>query len=62
MRVLIIADDLTGALDSTVALTGSGLRCVVARRVGDVAGALAALKPIIVEAEAARVMAQAAGA
>ena len=41
MRVLIIADDLTGALDSAVALTGAGLRCVVARRPGDVAAALA---------------------
>lgn len=41
MRVLIIADDLTGALDSAVTLTGAGLRCVVARRPGDIAGALA---------------------
>ena len=41
MRVLIIADDLTGALDSAVALTGVGLRCVVARRPGDVSAALA---------------------
>ena len=32
MRALIIADDLTGALDSAVTLTGAGLRCVVARR------------------------------
>ena len=41
MRVLIIADDLTGALDSAVTLTGAGLRCVVARRPGDVSAALA---------------------
>ena len=40
MRVLIIADDLTGALDSAVALTGAGQRCVVARRPGDVPAAL----------------------
>lgn len=40
MRVLIIADDLTGALDSAVTLTGTGLRCVVARRPSDVAAAL----------------------
>ena len=40
MRVLIIADDLTGALDSAVTFTGAGLRCVVARRPGDVASAL----------------------
>ena len=41
MRVLIIADDLTGALDSAVTLTGAGLRCVVARRPADLAAALA---------------------
>src|SRR5262245_11514476 len=40
MRVLIIADDLTGALDSAVTMTGTGLRCVVARRPRDVAAAL----------------------
>jgi D-threonate/D-erythronate kinase len=40
MQVLIIADDLTGALDSAVTLTGTGLRCVVARRPADVAAAL----------------------
>src|SRR6478672_3353110 len=40
MRVLIIADDLTGALDSAVVFTGAGLRCVVARRPTDVAAAL----------------------
>ena len=44
MRVLIIADDLTGALDSAVTLTGAGLRCVVARRPGDVAAALASAR------------------
>lgn len=54
MRVLIIADDLTGALDSTVALTGSGLRCVVARRVGDVAGALAARPDVLGVSTASR--------
>lgn len=41
MHVLIIADDLTGALDSAVALTGAGQRCVVARRPSDVPAALA---------------------
>ncbi len=41
MRALLIADDLTGALDGAVALTGAGLRCVVARRPGDVRAALA---------------------
>lgn len=44
MRILIIADDLTGALDSAVTLTGAGLRCVVARRPADVPAALA-LRP-----------------
>jgi len=38
------------------------LRKVMPSGVGDVAGALAALKPMIAEAEATRVMAQAAGA
>ena len=41
MRILILADDLTGALDSAVTFTGAGLRCVVARRPADVAAALA---------------------
>lgn len=41
MRVLIIADDLTGALDSAVTLVRPGLGCVVARRPEDVAAALA---------------------
>ena len=41
MRILLIADDLTGALDSAVTLTGAGLRCVVARRPADVPAALA---------------------
>lgn len=41
MRVLLIADDLTGALDSAVALAGAGLRTAVARRPADVAAALA---------------------
>ena len=44
MRVLIIADDLTGALDSAVTLTGTGLRCVVARRPSDVAAVLAFIR------------------
>jgi D-threonate/D-erythronate kinase len=41
MRVLIIADDLTGALDSAATLTGAGMHCVVARRPDDVSAALA---------------------
>lgn len=42
MQLLIVADDLTGALDSAVALAGVGLGCVVARRPGDVGAAPAA--------------------
>jgi uncharacterized protein YgbK (DUF1537 family) len=41
MQALIIADDLTGALDSAVALAAVGLRVRVARRPGDVRAALA---------------------
>lgn len=44
MRVLIVADDLTGALDSAVTLAQAGLDCVVARRPADVPEALA-LRP-----------------
>ena len=39
-QILIIADDLTGALDSAVAFSRSGRRVRVARRVGDVGAAL----------------------
>lgn len=41
MQALIIADDLTGALDSAVALAAAGLRVRVARRPEDVRAALA---------------------
>ncbi|MBO0906061.1 four-carbon acid sugar kinase family protein [Jiella sonneratiae] len=41
-EVLIIADDLTGALDSSVVFAERGLRTVVARRPADLAEALAA--------------------
>jgi uncharacterized protein YgbK (DUF1537 family) len=54
MRVLIIADDLTGALDSGVALTRFGLRCVVARRPGDVAAALAERPDVLSVSTASR--------
>ena len=54
MRVLIIADDLTGALDSAVTLTGAGLRCVVARRPGDVAAALAERPDVLSVSTASR--------
>ena len=54
MRVLIIADDLTGALDSAVTLTGAGLRCVVARRPGDVPAALAERPDVLSVSTASR--------
>ena len=54
MRVLIIADDLTGALDSAATLTGGGRRCLVARRPGDVAAALAARPDVLAVATASR--------
>jgi uncharacterized protein YgbK (DUF1537 family) len=54
MRVLIIADDLTGALDSAVTLTSAGLRCVVARRPGDVAAALAERPDVLSVSTASR--------
>lgn len=40
MQLLIVADDLTGALDSAVKLAEVGLRCRVARRPADIAAAL----------------------
>lgn len=54
MRVLIIADDLTGALDSAVTLTGTGLLCVVARRPGDVAAALRSEPDVLAVSTASR--------
>lgn len=54
MRVLIIADDLTGALDSAVTLTGAGLRCVVARRPDDVAAALRRWPDVLAVSTASR--------
>lgn len=54
MRVLIIADDLTGALDSAVTLTGTGLGCVVARRPGDIPAALARRPGVLAVSTASR--------
>lgn len=54
MRALLIADDLTGALDSAVALTGAGLRCVVARRPQDIATALALAPDVLSVSTASR--------
>ena len=36
MRLLIVADDLTGALDSAATLASASLRCLVARRPHDI--------------------------
>jgi uncharacterized protein YgbK (DUF1537 family) len=54
MHVLIIADDLTGALDSAVALTGAAQRCVVARRPSDVPAALAERPDVLSVSTASR--------
>ena len=54
MRALLIADDLTGALDSAAALTGAGLRCVVARRPQDVPEALALAPEVLAVSTASR--------
>ncbi|MFT3973370.1 MAG: four-carbon acid sugar kinase family protein [Amaricoccus sp.] len=54
MRVLIVADDLTGALDSAVALVGAGLTCVVARRPADVPAALAMQPDVLSVSTASR--------
>lgn len=54
MRLLIVADDLTGALDSAVALTGAGLTCVVARRPGDVKAALDLAPDVLAVSTASR--------
>lgn len=61
MRALLIADDLTGALDSAVTLTGAGLRCVVARRPHDVAAALAHAPDVLSISTASREGSAAAG-
>ena len=54
MRVLIIADDLTGALDSCAPLAGAGLRCVLARRPGDVPAALRRRPDVLTVSTASR--------
>ena len=54
MRILIIADDLTGALDSAATMTGAGLRSVVARRPADVAAAMAGDPDVLAISTASR--------
>jgi uncharacterized protein YgbK (DUF1537 family) len=54
MQALIVADDLTGALDSAVTLAGVGLRCRVARRPSDVGAALASRPEVLAVSTASR--------
>lgn len=54
MRLLIVADDLTGALDSAVTLANAGLRCVVARRPHDIADALEGRPDVLAVSTASR--------
>lgn len=54
MQVLIIADDLTGALDSAVTLVTPGRRAIVARRPGDVASALRHAPDVLAVSTASR--------
>jgi uncharacterized protein YgbK (DUF1537 family) len=54
MRVLIVADDLTGALDSAVTLTAAGLRTVVARRPADVSEAMRRRPDVLAVSTASR--------
>jgi uncharacterized protein YgbK (DUF1537 family) len=54
MRLLIVADDLTGALDSAAALASAGLRCVVARRPHDIVAALERRPDVLAVSTASR--------
>jgi D-threonate/D-erythronate kinase len=54
MQVLIIADDLTGALDSAVTLAEVGLKCSVARRPYDIGAALATRPDVLAVSTASR--------
>lgn len=54
MQVLIIADDLTGALDSTVPLARIGFRCRVARRPEDLQEVVAAEPDVLAVSTASR--------
>lgn len=53
-RVLIIADDLTGALDSAVAFAAPGCQVVVARGADGIPGALARAPDVLAVATASR--------
>jgi uncharacterized protein YgbK (DUF1537 family) len=54
MKTLIVADDLTGALDSAVTFAGVGLRSTVARRPADIPDAVAAAPDVLAVSTASR--------
>ena len=54
MQILMVADDLTGALDSAVALAEVGLTCCVARRPEDIPAAMAGRPDVIAVSTASR--------
>ena len=54
MKTLIVADDLTGALDSAVTFAGMGLRCTVARRPADIPAAMATAPDVLAVSTASR--------
>jgi D-threonate/D-erythronate kinase len=54
MHLLIVADDLTGALDSAVTLAAVGLHCVVARRSSDLPAAADAGAEVVAVSTASR--------
>ena len=54
LQVLIVADDLTGALDSAVTLAEAGLSCTVARRPSDIAAAVATRPDVLAVSTASR--------
>ena len=54
LQVLIIADDLTGALDSAVTLAAGGLRCTVARRPSDLTAAMETRPDVLAVSTASR--------
>lgn len=54
MKTLIVADDLTGALDSAVTFAGVGLRCTVARRPADIPDAMATAPDVLAVSTASR--------
>jgi|UPI0007C5D05C uncharacterized protein YgbK (DUF1537 family) len=54
MKTLIVADDLTGALDSAVTFAGTGLRSTVARRPADIPAAMTTAPDVLAVSTASR--------